>query len=88
MSDEIDDEMRALRAQSGMTISDRIGRAYYERGGIKAIDVIEAFELNFSRGCAVKYILRAGHKNDELEDLENALYYIDREVVHMRKAKR
>ena len=58
---------------------------YYCMNGIEAQDVIEAFELNFSRGSAVKYILRAGRKSgDEIRDLEKARAYIDREIQRLR----
>ena len=35
--------------------------SYYKRGGIEAIDAIEAWELGFNLGNVVKYIARAGH---------------------------
>lgn len=58
---------------------------YYCMNGIEAQDVIEAFELNFSRGSAVKYLLRAGRKSgDEIRDLEKARAYIDREIQRLR----
>ena len=57
---------------------------YYCMNGIEAQDVIEAFELNFARGSAVKYILRAGHKDNEIRDLEKARAYIDREIQRLR----
>ena len=49
---------------------------------IEAIDVIEAFHLNFSLGSAVKYILRAGKKPSEkaTEDLSKAVWYLQREI--------
>ena len=53
---------------------------YYKSGGIKAIDVIEAFELNFRLGNVIKYVLRAGRKGDALEDLQKASWYLDREI--------
>ena len=60
---------------------------YYCAGGIEAQDVIEAFELNFARGSALKYLLRAGRKNDEeIRDLEKARAYIDREIQRLRTA--
>lgn len=52
--------------------------AHYLRNGMEAIDVIEAFELPYHLGNAVKYILRAGHKNDEVEDLRKAIWYLYR----------
>ena len=57
---------------------------HYCMNGLEAIDVIEAFGLNFSRGSALKYILRAGRKtDDEVRDLEKARAYIDREIARL-----
>jgi Protein of unknwon function (DUF3310) len=60
---------------------------HYQGNGLEVIDVIEAFELDFSLGNAVKYILRAGRKATygglpdemraaEIEDLEKAVWYL------------
>ena len=62
-------------------MSDRVYKLpHYNSGGIEAIDVIEAFELNFRLANVVKYVLRAGRKGDVLEDLEKAAWYLDREI--------
>lgn len=55
---------------------------YRSDSGIEVIDAIEAWNLNFSRGNAVKYVARAGMKDikKEIEDLEKAKWYIDREI--------
>lgn len=60
--------------------------AHYNTGSIEVIDAIEDWGLNFSRGNAVKYIARAGHKNvsKELEDLEKAKWYIEREINRLK----
>ena len=47
------------------------------------IEVIEDWELGFCLGNAVKYISRAGRKNDTLEDLKKARWYLDREISKM-----
>ena len=49
-------------------------------GDIEPIDLIEAQNLNFNRGNVVKYVSRAGKKENEREDLEKALWYIKREL--------
>lgn len=54
--------------------------SHYQGNGMEAIDVIEAFDLNFRIGNAVKYILRAGLKYNKIEDLKKAIWYIDREI--------
>ena len=53
---------------------------YAGRNCMEAIDVIEAFDLDFSLGNAVKYILRAGRKDDIVQDLQKARWYIDHKI--------
>ena len=56
---------------------------HYRGGtGLEAIDVIEAWDLNFNLGNVVKYVCRAGlkDKSDREEDLEKALWYLTREL--------
>lgn len=53
----------------------------------KNIEVIQLTEqMNFNRGNAVKYIARAGLKDPdkELEDLEKARWYLDREIARVQ----
>ena len=54
--------------------------SHYNMGKYEAIDVIEDWNLNFNLGNAVKYISRAGHKDDIVQDLKKSLWYIDREI--------
>lgn len=53
----------------------------------EAIKVIEAWELGFNLGNTVKYISRAGKKDDMLQDLEKARWYLDREIVKLKNKK-
>lgn len=48
----------------------------------ETIKVIDAWDLNFSLGNAVKYISRAGKKDcsSKKEDLEKAIWYIKNEI--------
>ena len=46
----------------------------------EAIKVIDAWNLGFSLGNAVKYIGRAGAKGDKVEDLQKAIWYIQHEI--------
>ena len=49
----------------------------------EAIKVIEAWELGFHTGNAVKYIRRAGAKQGEpeLQDLRKAAWYLQRRIA-------
>jgi len=54
--------------------------SHYQGNQIEVIDVIEEFNLNFCMGNAIKYILRADYKENDIQDLEKALWYIQREL--------
>lgn len=58
---------------------------YTAYAGIEVIQLTE--HLNFCRGNAVKYIARAGlkDKNKEIQDLEKAMWYVQREIERVRK---
>jgi hypothetical protein len=60
---------------------------HYKVGGIETIDFIEAKKLGYNLGNVVKYITRADHKGNTLEDLKKAQWYLNREVQTMEKAK-
>ena len=49
----------------------------------EAIKVIEAWGLGFHLGNTVKYIVRAGRKDDELEDLRKAAWYLQRRIEQL-----
>ena len=59
--------------------------SHYNMGKYEAIDVIEDWELGFNLGNTVKYISRAGHKDNILQDLKKALWYLDREIQRLEK---
>ena len=54
--------------------------AHYKVGGIETIDFIEAKKLNYNIGNVVKYLTRADHKGNKLEDLRKAQWYLTREI--------
>tara|TARA_B100000700_G_C14633443_1_gene663913 strand:+ start:331 stop:618 length:288 start_codon:yes stop_codon:yes gene_type:complete len=63
------------------------GPEYYRRGSIQVWDFIRQQELNFHLGNVIKYVCRAGHKFDDIEDLEKAIHYLQNEV-EFRTSKR
>lgn len=53
----------------------------------EAIKVIEAWGVDFCLGNTLKYISRAGHKEQdrEIEDLEKARWYLDRRIQQLKQ---
>jgi len=60
---------------------------YYQGKKYEAIDIIEDYNLDFHLGNAIKYILRAGKKDDKLKDLNKAIWYLQRVCQNLDKEK-
>ena len=58
--------------------------AHYKVGGIETIDFIEAKKLGYNIGNVVKYLTRADHKGNKLEDLRKAQWYLTREINSLK----
>jgi hypothetical protein len=52
--------------------------------GVECIQVTE--HMNFCLGNAVKYIWRADLKDNAIEDLQKAVWYVNREIERRTKA--
>lgn len=46
--------------------------------GVECIDIVE--HMGFNLGNAIKYIWRADLKGADIEDLEKARWYVEREI--------
>lgn len=53
--------------------------------GVEAIEICEHYGLNI--GNVIKYLWRSGLKGDDIEDLEKAAWYLNREI-RKRKIER
>ena len=66
----------------------RGSKIYYESSkDYDVIDIATHFNLNFFRFNVFKYIVRAGKKDDELQDLYKAKDYIEREIAFVRELR-
>lgn len=57
----------------------------HRANGIECIDFIEG--MSFNCGNAVKYVDRAPYKGKQVEDLEKARWYIEREIARLNAEK-
>lgn len=55
--------------------------------GIETIEYIESWKMNFNIGNVVKYVTRAGYKENKLEDLYKALWYVTREIKRVESCE-
>ncbi len=61
--------------------------SHYTSGTIQPIEAIEDWQLGFNLGQVIKYVGRAGKKDNSplLEDLQKAKFYLEREITLMTK---
>ena len=70
-----------LRVEELLTEVDNVNHPpHYKVGGIEVIDFIESKKFNYNLGNVIKYVSRADHKGNRLEDLKKARWYLDREI--------
>lgn len=60
---------------------------YHKESGFEVIDVIDAWDLNFQLGNAIKYIARSGRKDPDktIEDLQKAVWYIEHQIEKLKQ---
>ena len=61
---------------------------HYCFGDIEVIDIIEALNLPYHLGNAVKYLARFRHKGKPVEDLRKAVWYIERYIEMIKRDER
>ena len=81
-----EEAMKSVRERTGTLPMDMVNHpAHYTAGGIETIDFIEAKQLNYHLGQVIKYVPRAEYKNNFLEDLKKAQWYLTREIENRSK---
>lgn len=59
--------------------------AHYTFSTVEVLDAIEAWSLPYHLGNVVKYVARAKHKGQEIQDLEKAAFYLCRHIENLKK---
>jgi hypothetical protein len=69
------------QSQSGT----QVGGDHYRQTTIQPWAIIDDWDLDFYRGNALKYLLRAGRKGPALEDLKKCAHYIAKVIENEEK---
>jgi hypothetical protein len=82
---DIDDPYGARKVAKQITEREMVNHPdhYQGSGGMEVIDIIENYDLGFSLGNAIKYILRSNKKGSADQDLKKAIWYINREISNL-----
>ena len=67
-------------------MTDNVNKPKHYNSHPSGVEVIRITEhMNFCLGNVIKYVLRADHKNDAIEDLKKARWYLDREISRLEQ---
>jgi len=58
---------------------------HYTLGKIEVYDFITAWELSFTEGNIIKYVVRSPYKGKRLDDLKKAQWYLNKLIVEAKK---
>ena len=67
-------------------MEEQVNHPSHYNQGIEPIEVIESWDLNFNLGNVIKYTLRAPYKENMIQDLEKAKWYLEREINRLKEA--
>lgn len=67
-----------LRGYTAPASEKQVGGEHYRETAIQPWDIIDDHDLDFYRGNALKYLLRAGKKGSAVQDLRKAIHYIEK----------
>jgi len=68
-------------ADTGGIVTDPVNHPqHYTFSQIEVIDAIEAWNCGYHLGNVIKYVARAKHKGNYLQDLKKAQWYLQREI--------
>ena len=64
---------------------EKVNHPEHYNKGIEVIDFIDSWDMDFSTGNIIKYGSRHKHKDNPLEDLKKAKWYIERLINNYEK---
>jgi hypothetical protein len=74
--------MKTPRGDRMSARDEQYGGDHYKKMDVQPWDVIDSWpqaqQIGFYRGNALKYLMRAGSKDDPLQEIQKARHYMDR----------
>ena len=77
---EILDEVMEHKNKAMQVDNKAIKPNHYKAGEFDVIAFCQLHNINFDLGNVIKYVTRAGYKDNQLEDLKKAMWYLQREI--------
>lgn len=69
----------------------QVGGAHYKNMGVQPWDVVDTWpyqqRIGYYRGGALKYVMRSGSKDDEVQEAQKAIHYLEKLIEVLKERK-
>lgn len=83
------DEVRHKLLMESLASEKQIGGTYYKDMGIEPWDVVDTWPIDYQIGVyrhgALKYIMRMGTKDEEIQEIKKAIHYLEKLIEVLEK---
>lgn len=70
---------------------EQVGGSHYKQMNVQPWDVVDSWpveqQIGYYRGNAIKYLMRAGAKDDPVQELGKAMHYVQKLIEVLSPAK-
>jgi len=80
----------SARLTAGLTANAKqVGGTHYKKMGVEPWDVVDTWpyeqRLGYYRGGALKYVMRSGRKDEEIQEAGKALHYLEKLIETLKE---
>ena len=69
----------------------QVGGTHYKSMGVEPWDVVDTWpyaqRIGYYRGGALKYVMRSGRKDDEIQEAQKAIHYLEKLIEVLKERK-
>jgi len=85
-------EYQVKTANAKLSANDKqVGGKHYKDMGVQPWDVVDTWDyeqrIGYYRGGALKYVMRSGRKDDEVQEAQKAIHYLEKLIEVLKERK-
>jgi len=90
LKEHLNDILGASAPPSAPRATDRqVGGTHYKDMGVEPWDVVDTWpyeqRIGYYRGGSLKYVMRSGRKDNEIQEAEKAIHYLEKLIETLKE---
>ena len=83
------ERQKSIEHQVKTANAKQVGGQHYKKMGVQTWDVVDTWpieqQIGYYRGNALKYTMRLGSKDDEIQETEKGIHYLEKLVEVLKR---